>query len=89
MAKIIKNRKKGDEGSSSRKDEVEKRLWKKAWGLNIKKKIQHFLWKLCHDRVPVGRNLVRRGVTTEDVCKQCGEAVETVQHPFFNVASHS
>lgn len=33
----------GDEGTSTKRKEVEAKMWKNVWHLNIKKKIQHFL----------------------------------------------
>lgn len=32
-------------------------MGKIVWNLNIKKKIQHFIWKVYHDRIAVGSNL--------------------------------
>lgn len=43
MAKLCDNKMKGDEGTSSKKDEEEGNLWKGIWGMNIKKRVQHVI----------------------------------------------
>lgn len=37
----------------NKQKEREVKMWKKVWQLKIKTKIHHFLWKACHDRLPV------------------------------------
>lgn len=44
---------KRDEGPSSKRDEDERKMGKIVWNLNIKKKIQNFIWKVYHDRIVV------------------------------------
>lgn len=58
-------------------------MWKKVWKLKVKRKVQHFLWRACHDRLPVGSNLLRMRITKNDICKWCGEATESIEHSFF------
>lgn len=82
-AKALDKRLRGDEGTSSDTAERDAKLWKEIWNLNVKKKIQHFIWRACHDRIPVGTSLKKKGMMIDDVCKQCGEAKETVEHLFF------
>lgn len=85
-AKAYQKRAKGDEGSSSRQEEEERKMWKKIWSLDIKKKIQHFIWRTCNTRISVGVNLKRRRVQVDDICKQCEEGLESVEHLFFKCA---
>lgn len=60
---------------------------KKIRSLDIKKKIQHFIWRACHNRIPVGANLMKKGVQIDGICKQCGEGMETGEHLFFQCAN--
>lgn len=73
----------GEEGSSAT-TENERTLWGKIWGLNIKKKVQHFLWRACNNCLPTGVSLQKRGIRTDGMCKHCGEELETIEHLFFH-----
>lgn len=52
--------------------------------MNIKKKIQHFIWRVCHDRLPALSSLVKRKVKVDIRYKLCGEGEETIEHMFFH-----
>ena len=52
-----------------------------VWKIHIPPKIQHFLWRLLNNALPVGELLAIRGIKAELQCKRCGEA-ETLQHMF-------
>lgn len=84
VAKSFKAQLSRGERTSSRRVEEEKTLWDRLWNMNIKKKVQHFLWRACHDRLPVPSSLVKRRVNVDSRCKLCGEGVETVEHLFFH-----
>lgn len=84
LAKISQSRKKGDEGTSRRTAEEEGRMWNKIWNLKIKKKVQHFIWKVCHNRIPVNVNLNKREVDINKTCKLCRDDPETIEHMFFH-----
>lgn len=86
VAKLYKDQSLGGEGTSYRRVEEEKALWDGLWNMNIKKKVQHFLWRACHDKLPVLSNLVKRRVKVDSRCKLCGEGVENVEHVFFHCA---
>lgn len=75
LAKLRKQQAKGKAETSRSNGEEERKLWKKVWNLDIKKKIQNFIWKACHDRIPVGVNLKKRGLKIDKTCKLCGEKV--------------
>lgn len=53
MAKNLEKAARGNEGSSSGRDKGEELLWKRIWSLNIKKKVQHFIWRTYHNKIPV------------------------------------
>lgn len=84
VGRLRKYQQKREEGPSSRRIEDESRLWKKVWSLNIKKKMQHFIWKTCYDRLSVPVNLKRRRIQVDEVCRQCGEETETTKHLIFH-----
>lgn len=50
----------------------------------MKKKVQHLVWRVCHNKIPVEVNLKKTGIKVEGVCRQCGEEMETVEHLFFH-----
>lgn len=84
LAKIMQKRKEGDEGSSERREQEEVKLWQSIWNLDIKRKVQHFIWRLCHNRIPVGANLMQRAMAVAGICRQCGDSMETAEHVFFH-----
>lgn len=84
MAKSLEREARGNEGSSAGRDKEEELLWKDIWNLNIKKKVQHFIWRGSHNKIPIGANLKKRGLQVDEWCKQCGEGMERVEHLFFH-----
>ena len=47
--------------------------WKQnVWQLQVPPKLKMFLWKLKRRALPVGGNLVIRGITNDLTCKRCG-----------------
>ncbi|WP_157056330.1 hypothetical protein, partial [Candidatus Burkholderia verschuerenii] len=83
---IMCDRKKEEEGvgSSNMNENEEKKMWNKIWGLQVKNKIKHFIWKAVYDRLPVGKNLGRRGLKGVEHCHLCGAETETTEHVFFH-----
>lgn len=59
-------------------------MWRRIWSLNVRKKVLHFIWRACHNKISVGDNLRKRGLKVDGMCKQCGEELETVEHLFFH-----
>lgn len=86
VAKSYQKRAAGDEGTNSTVEQEDRKLWKKIWNMDIKRKIQHFIWRSCHNKLPVSVNLRKRGIEVEEICKQCGEGIETMKHVFFHCA---
>lgn len=60
-----------------------KKLWSRFWGLNVKKKILHFLWQSMNNSLPVLQNVAKRGMKCSPIYSRCGEEVETVVHVMF------
>lgn len=62
-------------------------LWKHVWGLKVKFKLKHFLWKCLHNCLPVNEMIHRRTGIGTQVCTICGEGVGTVEHVLFDCES--
>lgn len=84
MAKSLRREARGNEGLSAGRDKEEELLWKGIWNLNIEKKVQYFIWRACHNKIPVGVNLKKRSLQVDERCKQCGEGMGIVEHMFFH-----
>lgn len=70
--------------SSSSRQGLAHRGWRKLWQLEIPQKARVFLWRVCNNNVPT-RNLLRgRGVTTTILCPMCGVDVEHLLHIFLD-----
>lgn len=67
------------EGSSKKSSH-----WKWLWALNVPSKLKMFVWKLCHNGIPIKSGLLRRGINTDLICFMCNEKEETIAHLFLN-----
>lgn len=54
--------------------------WKTIWNAYVPQKIKIFLWKICHDILPVKANLHRRKVAQSNLCQICKLGAETSEH---------
>ncbi|KAF7833407.1 uncharacterized protein G2W53_015740 [Senna tora] len=57
------------------------REWDTLWKINLPPKIKVFGWKLAHDSLPLGRNLLRRGYHIPGTCAFGCDTLETANHP--------
>lgn len=55
-------------------------IWKDIWKVGVPQKIKHFLWKVCHNALPVGENLWKKKVANSPICPLCGVENETIEH---------
>nr|POF21494.1 putative ribonuclease h protein [Quercus suber] len=55
-------------------------MWRLIWNLNVQSKVRNFLWRSCHNAIPVKQNLKRRHILNEDVCELCKLETESVVH---------
>jgi ribonuclease HI len=55
-------------------------IWKELWGLNIPQKVKLFLWKACHNLLPVKDNLFKKRLSICNICPICNLESETVEH---------
>ena len=49
-------------------------------------KIKAFAWRACRNILPTEANLHSRKVTLDDICEECGVAVESLGHVFWHYA---
>ncbi|KAH7861063.1 hypothetical protein Vadar_021190 [Vaccinium darrowii] len=68
-------------GESSRREE-HKGFWNELWSLPTTGKIKHFLWKACHNIIPVKEVLFKRKITRDPICPMCLNESETLIHLF-------
>ena len=55
-------------------------VWKNIWSLKVLNKVKNLLWRACKNAIPTKTNLVRGRVLTDDVCEQCQQSPEDVNH---------
>lgn len=60
-----------------------KQIWKRVWGLETQNKIRNFTWKACHNILATKENLMKRHITTDDRCEECGKDFESICHLFW------
>ncbi|CAA7020228.1 unnamed protein product [Microthlaspi erraticum] len=53
------------------------------WLTKISPKIKVFLWKILQKALPIGKNLINRGILKSSYCIHCGD-LETTNHLFFH-----
>ncbi|RYR43819.1 hypothetical protein Ahy_A08g040213 [Arachis hypogaea] len=53
-------------------------IWKQLWGLKIQTKLQIFLWRAIHEKLPVMHVIHRRFLTTVPLCQRCKVEDETI-----------
>lgn len=71
-----------DESSKDR--EEHSKMWKMVWGLPIKPKLKHFLWRVLHNWLAIGSVVKERWMNVDDTCRRCELAKETREHLFFH-----
>ena len=59
-----------------------KLFWKAIWAINLPKKIQHFMWRLCRNVLPTRENLVKRSIGAPSECVICENSGESILHIF-------
>ena len=47
-------------------------------------KIKHFLWRACTNSLPTKTNLLRRKISSESLCHQCGKSDEDTKHALWD-----
>ncbi|XP_027083855.1 uncharacterized protein [Coffea arabica] len=57
--------------------------WTFLWGLNMKHKLKHFIWKCLHGVLPVNAVVRERCSKGDPMCISCGESTETIEHCLF------
>ncbi|CAL1399702.1 unnamed protein product [Linum trigynum] len=58
--------------------------WKRVWNLTIPPKLKVFLWQVLHRFLPTTEALIGRKVALHPRCPICWNALETMEHLFFD-----
>lgn len=61
---------------------VDMSIWKAIWNAKVPQKIKIFLWKACHNCLPIQVNMRKRRLCNSQLCLVCGEDAETIEHAF-------
>lgn len=61
---------------------IDNTIWKAIWQAKVPQKIKLFLWKACHNCLPIQVNLRQRRLCSSAMCPICGEVEETMEHAF-------
>ena len=67
----------------------EKNLWRSSWGLRVPNKVKNFLWRVCHDAIPIKSNLKRRHILIDSLCERCWKEDETALHALWSCSELS
>lgn len=59
-------------------------FWRKLWKVKVQEKVKIFIWRLYHNFLPLGHNLCKRGIKTDEKCIFCHFPVENPEHLFLN-----
>ncbi|XP_027158016.1 uncharacterized protein LOC113759637 [Coffea eugenioides] len=85
LAKSLRG--KGDHGrrgaESSCRGKYTPQGWSFLWGLKVKHKLKHFIWKCLQGVFPVNVAIKERCSKGDPICKCCGEYPETIEHLLF------
>ena len=60
--------------------ELDKKLWKNIWSLQIPNKYKNFLWRACRDSLPTKSNLTRKTIVQTPTCDRCASMAEDTIH---------
>lgn len=55
-------------------------MWKRLWKIKVPQKIKHFLWKICHNSIPVLANLWKKKLVNSALCPLCLKEPKTIEH---------
>ncbi|XP_045789329.1 uncharacterized protein LOC123884299 [Trifolium pratense] len=68
-------------GTSGQQTDI---LWREIWRAPVPNRVRNFLWRLGKNILPTRANLSRKGVQVENLCPQCNNAPETIDHLFLH-----
>ena len=66
---------------------VGQQAWKQLWKIRVPKKIKVFAWRACHEILLTRASLAKRKIITENTCRCCQQAPETVVHAILDCSA--
>lgn len=73
-----------DSHSQLRPCQIPPEVWNLIWKVKVPHKVNLFVWKLLHDRLPTLLALKNRGIPTDSTCTMCKEEEESTSHLFLH-----
>ena len=64
--------------------EVDKKVWKCIWSLEVPNKYKNMLWRACKNSLPTKQNLVRRTIIQNPSCDHCSLQAEETLHALWS-----
>ena len=64
--------------------EVDRKLWKKVWSLEVPNKYKNLLWHACRNSLPSKQNLVRRTIIQTSTCDRCSLQAKDSLHALWS-----
>jgi hypothetical protein len=62
-------------------------MWKLCWSLHVPNAVKMYLWRACHNLLPMKANLFQRGVCDNNLCLICLREEESVAHACWDCLS--
>ena len=76
--RFLKDLEIGAEGGTQ--PDLDKKIWKSIWSLEIPNKYKIFLWRACRDSLPTKANLTRKTIIPNPICDRCASMAEDTLH---------
>ena len=54
--------------------------WIVIWKLNIPERIKHLIWRITHNGLPTMDQLIKRNLTSTEICALCSGEFESILH---------
>ena len=64
--------------------EVDKKVWKSIWSLEVPNKYKNLVWCACRNSLPTKQNLVQRTIIQNPSCDQCSLQAEDPLHTLWS-----
>jgi hypothetical protein len=62
-------------------------VWRAIWAMNLPNVAKNFMWRACHNSLPMKDNLLWQKVVSDPNCPICGLEAEMAYHVLWNCQS--